>query len=177
MAGRRARDILMARHKSIEAEPQTNQRRREQGEGRRNGFGQFLLLLSPCSLLPRIFADRMKLLPLSLSLSLFALFAGTALAVAAVPAERPNIIVILADDLGYGDLGCYGAANIETPHLDRMAAEGVRFTSFYAAPVCAPSRAQLMTGCYPTRVGLARNPFPNSEFGLHPNEVTIAELL
>jgi arylsulfatase A-like enzyme len=96
---------------------------------------------------------------------------------AAAPAERPNVIVILADDLGYGDLGCYGSPNIETPNLDRMAAEGMRFTSFYAAPVCAPSRAQLMTGCYPTRVGLARNPFPSSEFGLHPNETTIAELL
>jgi arylsulfatase A len=108
---------------------------------------------------------------------LLALLSPSLLFAAPTPVDRPNIIVILADDLGYGDLGCYGAPNIATPHLDRMAAEGIRFTSFYAASVCAPSRTQLMTGCYPTRVGMARNPFPKSDFGLHPNEVTIAELL
>src|SRR6187397_1886515 len=95
----------------------------------------------------------------------------------AASADRPNIILIMADDLGYGDLGCYGAPNIATPNIDRMAAEGTGLNSFYGAPVCAPSRAQLMTGCYPTRVGMARNPFPNSEFGLNPAEVTVAEML
>ena len=95
---------------------------------------------------------------------------------AATPA-RPNVIVIFTDDQGYGDLGCYGAPDIETPHIDRMAAEGVRFTNFYAATFCGPSRAQLMTGCYATRVSHARNPSPNSNFGLHPNEITVAEVL
>ncbi len=92
-------------------------------------------------------------------------------------AARPNVIVIFADDQGYGDLGCYGSPNIETPNIDRMAAEGIRFTSFYAAPFCGPSRAQLMTGCYHARVSHSFNPSPGSKNGLHPNEVTIAEVL
>ena len=92
-------------------------------------------------------------------------------------ATKPNIIVIFTDDQGYGDLGCYGSPNISTPNIDRMAAEGLRFTSFYAAPFCGPSRAQLMTGCYPSRVSHARNPVPNSNWGLNPNEITVAELL
>jgi arylsulfatase A len=91
--------------------------------------------------------------------------------------SRPNIIIIFTDDQGYGDLGCYGSPNISTPNIDRMAGEGIRFTSFYAAPFCGPSRAQIMTGCYPPRVGHARNHGPDSEYGLHPDEVTIAELL
>jgi len=92
---------------------------------------------------------------------------------------KPNIVFILADDLGYADLSCYGAKEIKTPNLDRMANEGVRFTNFYApAGVCTPSRASLMTGCYPKRVGLhvAVLP-PNTHSGLNPNEITIAELL
>jgi arylsulfatase A-like enzyme len=94
-------------------------------------------------------------------------------------AKKPNIVFILADDLGYADLSCYGASEIKTPNLDRMAKEGVRFTNFYApAGVCTPSRASLMTGCYPKRVGLhvAVLP-PNTHSGLNPNEITIAELL
>ncbi len=94
-------------------------------------------------------------------------------------AERPNIVIIFADDLGYGDLGCYGSPTIRTPHLDRMAAEG--FTDFYsAAEVCTPSRAALLTGRYPIRSGMCghrRVLFPNSEGGLPPAEVTIAEAL
>ena len=67
----------------------------------------------------------------------------------------PNIVVILTDDLGYGDLGCYGSRAIRTPHIDRLAAEGMRFTDFYAsAPICTPSRAGLLTGRYPHRTGL-----------------------
>jgi len=96
---------------------------------------------------------------------------------AEVAEDLPNFIIIFTDDQGYGDLGCYGSPNIRTPNIDRMAEEGVRFTSFYAAPFSAPSRAQLMTGCYPARVSHARNPGPSSPYGLHPDEITIAEVL
>jgi arylsulfatase A-like enzyme len=66
--------------------------------------------------------------------------------------SQPNFVVIFTDDQGYSDLGCFGSRNIRTPHIDRMAHEGMKFTDFYvAAPVCTPSRAALMTGCYPTR--------------------------
>src|SRR5665213_1125995 len=71
-------------------------------------------------------------------------------------AQPPNIVIILADDMGWGDLGCYGHPSIRTPHLDQMAAEGMRFTNFYvAACVCTPSRAGLLTGRYPIRFGMA----------------------
>ncbi|HJN13035.1 MAG TPA: sulfatase [Pirellulaceae bacterium] len=103
--------------------------------------------------------------------------APSAIAQEASSAERPNIVVVFTDDQGYGDLGCYGSPNIETPHIDRLAAEGVRFTSFYAAPFCGPSRAALMTGCYPPRVSLAFNHVPNARTGIGPNETTIAEML
>lgn len=95
--------------------------------------------------------------------------------------EPPNVVIIFADDLGYGDLGCYGSPTIRTPHLDRMAAEGVRFTDFYsAAEVCSPSRAALLTGRYPIRSGMCgdrRVLFPNSKGGLPVNEVTIGDAL
>ncbi|MEM7534796.1 MAG: sulfatase [Chloroflexota bacterium] len=97
--------------------------------------------------------------------------------------SRPNIILIFADDLGYGDLGCYGSQRNRTPHLNQMAAEGMRFTDFYvAAPVCSPSRAALMTGCYPRRVGLEGGDdfvvlLPGDSIGLHPDETTIPSLL
>lgn len=103
-------------------------------------------------------------------------FGSPGLAQAASP-ERPNVIVIFTDDQGWGDLGCYGSPNIATPRIDRMAAEGIRFTSFYAAPFCGPSRAQLLTGCYPPRVSHALNHGPGSKSGLHPDEVTVAEVL
>jgi arylsulfatase A-like enzyme len=97
-------------------------------------------------------------------------------------AARPNIVVLFADDLGYGDLSCYGHPTIRTPHLDRMAAEGVRFTQFYsAAEVCTPSRAALMTGRLPPRNGMCSDKrrviFTESAGGLPQSEVTIAELL
>ena len=93
--------------------------------------------------------------------------------------EFPNIIIIFTDDQGYGDLASYGNTEMNTPHTDRMAEEGMRFTDFYvAAGVCTPSRAALLTGSYPKRVGLAhRVLFPFSYTGLHPDEITIAELL
>jgi arylsulfatase A-like enzyme len=90
----------------------------------------------------------------------------------------PNVIVILADDLGYGDLGSYGAATIATPALDRMAREGVRFTDAYAAaPFCSPARAALLTGRLPARCGLPHVLFPTEHHGLPAAETTIAELL
>lgn len=94
-------------------------------------------------------------------------------------AEIPNVIIIFADDLGYGDLSCYGNPTIHTPNIDKMAQEGAKFTQFYVgAPVCSPSRAALLTGCYPKRVGLHVGVLmPNSNTGLNPNEETIAELL
>ncbi len=103
----------------------------------------------------------------------------------AVESRRPpNFIVLLADNLGYGDLGCYGSTRNRTPHIDRMAKEGMRFTDFYSASgVCTPSRASLMTGCYPRRVGLHfTDPDgavlrPVSQNGLDPSEVTIADIL
>ena len=91
--------------------------------------------------------------------------------------ERPNFIVLFADDQGWGDLGVYGHPDIRTPHIDRMAEEGMRLTSFYAAPFCGPSRAALMTGSYPPRVSLDFNHGPRASTGIHPEEVTVAELL
>lgn len=92
--------------------------------------------------------------------------------------ERPNLIIILADDLGYGDLGCFGHPTIRTPHLDRMAAGGMKFTEFYAAaPVCTPSRAALLTGRYAVRSGLTRVLIPSSTGGLPDTEMTLAEVL
>ncbi|MCE5276408.1 MAG: sulfatase [Planctomycetaceae bacterium] len=95
------------------------------------------------------------------------------------PADRPpNVIVIFTDDQGYHDLGCFGAKNIKTPNIDRMAAEGMKFTDFYcAAPVCSPSRAALLTGCYPPRVNINAVLFPASTTGLSEKEVTIADIL
>ena len=97
--------------------------------------------------------------------------------------ERPNIVVIFIDDMGYGDIGPFGSKQNSTPSLDRMAREGRRLTSFYvASPVCTPSRAALMTGCYPQRVGLQKGTdhivlFPGDHHGLNPDEITIAEVL
>ncbi len=99
-------------------------------------------------------------------------------------ANKPNFIIIFCDDLGYGDLGCFGSKKHRTPNIDRMAAEGMRFTSFYAtACCCTPSRASLMTGCYPRRVNMHVSDtgfavlLPVSRKGLNPDEITIAELL
>lgn len=101
-----------------------------------------------------------------------------ATAALAQPRRQPNVVVLFADDLGYGDLSCYGHPTIRTPRLDRMAAEGVRFTSFYAAaPVCTPSRAGLLTGRYPLRAGQPNNLGPDSKDGLPLSEITLAQLL
>lgn len=97
--------------------------------------------------------------------------------------RRPNIIFIYADDMGYGDLGCYGARSFKTPNLDRMAAEGLRLTSFYSvSPICTPSRAALMTGRYAARMGIAQMQlanvlFPTDKTGLPQAETTVARAL
>ena len=98
--------------------------------------------------------------------------------------DLPNIILILCDDLGYGDLGCYGNTVQKTPNIDRLAGEGMRFTDFYAAAsVCTPTRASLMTGCYPRRISLHRDEndhcvlIPRANKGINPYEVTLPELL
>jgi arylsulfatase A len=98
--------------------------------------------------------------------------------------DKPNIIVIFVDDMGYSDIGCYGSKNNRTPNLDQMAAEGMKFTDFYVAcSVCTPSRAALLTGCYPRRVNLHVDEdnlcvlFPGARKGLNPDEITIAEML
>ncbi|MBL7154637.1 MAG: sulfatase-like hydrolase/transferase [Phycisphaerae bacterium] len=92
--------------------------------------------------------------------------------------DKPNFVVIFMDDQGYQDVGCFGSPNIKTPNLDRMAAKGMKFTDFYsAASVCSPSRAALLTGCYPPRVGITKVLFPRDHVGLNPKEVTIADIL
>lgn len=111
-------------------------------------------------------------------------------AAASKPADQPNIIIILADDLGFDDVGCYwtpdarpGFEKIRTPNIDRLAAAGARFTDFYSpAPVCTPARAALLTGCYPVRVGMSsfgRGLVLSAAHveGLNPDEVTLAEVL
>jgi len=102
------------------------------------------------------------------------LFLGMALPAASRP---PNIVIIFTDDQGYADVGVFGAKGFETPNLDRLAREGTRFTNFHVAqPVCSASRAALLTGCYPNRIGIHGALGPNARHGLNTNEVTLAEL-
>jgi len=91
---------------------------------------------------------------------------------------KPNIILIFVDDMGYGDLGNYGATGYTTPNLDQMAKTGIRFTNFVSAQaVCSASRAGILTGCYPNRIGISGALMPNSQIGLNPSEVIIPEIL
>ena len=108
----------------------------------------------------------------------------TTLAATMLAADRPNFVLIFVDDLGYADIGPFGSKLHRTPNLDRMAAEGRKLTSFYVtANICTPSRSSLMTGSYPRRVGLDENEegqwvlFPGNKEGMHPNEITVAEVL
>ena len=96
-----------------------------------------------------------------------------------IPKGPPNVVIIFTDDQGYGDLSCYGHPTIHTPNIDRLAADGTKLTQFYvASPVCSPSRAALLTGCYPKRVGMHQHViFPQYDYGLHTDEITIADLL
>ena len=117
----------------------------------------------------------MKLRPL-----LVTLLSLTAVAMPATSlwAASPNVVMIYTDDQGYGDIGVQGAKGYTTPNLDRMAAEGMRFTDFYvAAPVCSASRAALLTGCYPARLGINGALGPKSRTGLNPDETTLAEVM
>lgn len=91
--------------------------------------------------------------------------------------KTPNIVLIFCDDLGYGDLGCFGAEGWQTPHIDSIAKDGVKFTDFYSAQaVCSASRCALLTGCYPNRLGIHGALSPGSQTGLHPDETTLAEI-
>lgn len=91
--------------------------------------------------------------------------------------DKPNVVIVFIDDEGYGDVGCYGATGFETPNLDQMASKGMRFTNFYSAqPVCSASRAGLLTGCYPNRIGFSGALFPRDTIGMNPEELTIAEM-
>ena len=117
---------------------------------------------------------------LAITLTLLSLTA----ALPSAAASGPNIIVIFCDDLGYGDLGCYGSTKNRTPHVDQLSRDGMMFTDFYSSsPVCTPSRASLMTGCYPRRVGMHEDftghwvLIPRSRRGLNPKELTVAEVL
>jgi arylsulfatase A-like enzyme len=117
---------------------------------------------------------------LAITLTLLSLTA----ALPSADASGPNIIVIFCDDLGYGDLGCYGSTKNRTPHVDQLSRDGMMFTDFYSSsPVCTPSRASLMTGCYPRRVGMHEDftghwvLIPRSRRGLNPKELTVAEVL
>ena len=96
----------------------------------------------------------------------------------ATPQGPPNVVIIFTDDQGYGDLGSYGASGFETPNLDKLARQGMRFTHHYSAqPVCSASRAGLLTGCYPNRIGISGALFPYHKIGINPEEETLAELL
>jgi arylsulfatase A len=102
----------------------------------------------------------------------------TARAFPAADAASPNIVLLFTDDQGYQDIGCFGSPKIRTPNLDKMAAEGRKFTDFYvAAPICSASRAALLTGCYCQRVSVTGVYFPKHKVGLNPDEITIADML
>lgn len=91
--------------------------------------------------------------------------------------EKPNVILVFIDDEGYGDVGCYGATGFDTPNLDKMASQGMKFTNFYSAqPVCSASRAGLMTGCYPNRIGFSGALFPRDIIGINAKEYTMGEM-
>ena len=92
--------------------------------------------------------------------------------------DHTNIVLINLDDVGYGDFSCNGAYSYTTPNIDALASEGMRFTHFLAVqPISGASRAGLLTGCYPNRIGFAGAPGPGSKYGIHPEEMTMGELL
>jgi arylsulfatase A-like enzyme len=114
---------------------------------------------------------------ISFTLALLSVLFRLAAPVQAAAPAKPNFVVILIDDMGYGDIGPFNSKLNRTPNLDRMATEGMKLTSFYAAPVCTPSRAQMMTGCYAKRVSMPLVIFPSCPTGLSAKEHTVAGLL
>jgi arylsulfatase A-like enzyme len=113
----------------------------------------------------------LKFLSISLAIFIFACNAPQEL-------RPPNIVIVFTDDQGYGDIGCYGATGFQTPNLDHLASQGMKFTNFYSAqPVCSASRAGLLTGCYPNRIGVSGALFPRHKIGIADDELTIAEML
>ena len=105
------------------------------------------------------------------------LMAAAALTTSAMAADYTNIVLINLDDVGYGDFSFNGAYGYKTPNIDHMAAEGMRFTHFLAGqPISGASRAGLLTGCYPNRIGFSGAPGPNSNYGIHAEEMTMGEL-
>ncbi len=113
---------------------------------------------------------------LVLAVSILVLLAGGLSFVQAI--DKPNFIIVYADDLGYGDIGCFGSTLNKTPNIDRMAKEGIRFTDFYVAQaVCSASRTALLTGCYPNRVGILGALGPQAKHGIADSEMTVAQVL
>src|SRR6185295_723671 len=92
-------------------------------------------------------------------------------------ADKPNIVLIFIDDMGYGDIGPFGNTKVRTPKLDQLAAQGMKFHAFYATPVCSMSRTALLTGCYNARVSIPGVLFPGSRIGINSEETTVAEVL
>jgi arylsulfatase A-like enzyme len=108
---------------------------------------------------------------------LAALLFGPLAVINAAESGKPNIVLIFIDDMGYADITPFGNTQVRTPNLDKFATEGMKFTSFYATPVCSMSRACMMTGCYNTRVSIPGVLFPKDNIGLNPDEITLAEIL
>ena len=108
----------------------------------------------------------------------FAIAMLSATCQATEPTASPNVILVLTDDLGYSDIGCYGATKVKTPNIDRLAETGIRLTGYYVSqPVCTASRASLMTGCYANRVGMNGALNPTSTTGIHQQELLLPEML
>jgi len=102
---------------------------------------------------------------------------GLILALGCQATDKPNIVFILTDDQGYGDLGCFGSKVIATPNIDRLCARGMKFTSFYVHNRCSPTRAAFMTGCHARRTGVDNVVYRYEHNGLNPDEITVAEQL
>lgn len=118
------------------------------------------------------------LIKLLLSVFIISIFFNFSALAQVETSKAPNIVLIFMDDMGYGDLNSYGGIGYETPHINKMASEGMRFTNFYSAQaICSASRAAILTGCYPNRIGVTGALFPNSKIGLNSDEVTIPEIL
>jgi arylsulfatase A len=150
----------------------------ERGEVSRR-IGLFWLANRRSGFRPRFFLDRgsrRKAAPTLTELAILIFL--VIISSASVTAALPNVIIMFCDDMGYADIGPFGAKGYETPNLDRLAAEGMAFTDFHVGQsFCSPSRATLMTGCYPLRIGIPGNFGPTSITGLNPDELTIAEVL